>query len=554
MLPSRSSLLTLFAVRSQMSSPPHTAFRASGGNLILARLASWIEIDGRPVSLTPQLWGGVLAAGLAVGLGSLLKARVGGGEPLMAVFPILLVTCLRLGAVAGWICLTGGLLGAWYVYLGEQFSFVVNAYEARSLITALVVGVLIIGVCLLLRSSNRRLRATNAASRELTESLEQRTVQLGDLNASLSRALEDRIDAEEALVLSEAQFRASFEGAAVGKVQTNPISGRIIRVNGAFAAMLGYEPAELVDRIGRELTLEDDHEADREADRSAYQLVLDGRRPAYIREKRFVRRDGVAVWGRISATVARSPKTGEPVLTTAVVENIDEQYKAQIALVAAKHELELLLEERTATLAQRDVLLREVYHRVKNNLQLIDSLLVMQRARLTDPDARAALTALRDRVFALGLVHHQLMGSRDLKTFEIAPFLDELSTNILQGAAARGVGIAVHAMPLTVGLDFAIPLGLIMTELVTNSLKHAFPSRGGEIQVSLERGPNDTVILKVSDDGIGSNDAARDMAAGATSLGTTIIEALVKQMGGRLDARRDHGSHTEIHVPGPRLE
>ena len=533
-----------------MSSPPHTAFTASGGNLILARLASWIEIDGRPVSLTPQLLGGVLAAGLAVGLGSLLKARVGGGEPLMAVFPILLVTCLRLGAVAGWICLIGGLLGAWYVYLGEQFSFVVNAYEARSLITALVVGVLIIGVCLLLRSSNMRLRAINAASRQLAESLEQRTVQLGDLNTSLSRALDDRIHAEDALVLSEAQFRASFEGAAVGKVQTDPISGRIIRVNGAFAAMLGYEPAELVDRIGWELTLE----SDREADQAVYQFVLDGQRPAYIREKRLVRRDGVAIWGRISATIARSPKTGEPVLTTAVVENIDEQYKAQIALVAAKRELELMLEERTATLAQRDVLLREVYHRVKNNLQLIDSLLVMQRARLTDPDARAALTALRDRVFALGLVHHQLMGSRDLKTFEIAPFLEELSKNILQGAAAKGVSIAVHAMPLTVGLDFAIPLGLIMTELVTNSLKHAFPSRGGEIRVSLEHGPDEMVILKVSDDGVGSNDGVQDRPPATTSLGTTIIEALVKQLGGHLDVRRDPGSHTEIHVPGPRSE
>jgi PAS domain S-box-containing protein len=468
----------------------------------------------------------------------------------MAVFPILLVTCLRLGVVAGWICLIGGLLGAWYVYLGERFSFVVNGQEARSLVTALIVGVLIIGVCLLLRSSNIRLQATNAASLQLAKDLEARTVELGDLNAALSRALGDHTSAEEALLLSEAQFRASFEEAAVGKVQSDAVSGRIIRVNRAFAAMLGYEPIELVGRNGWELTLDDD----REAEQAAYEAVLDGQRPAYIREKRYVRRDGVAIWGRVSATVTRSPKTGEPVLTVAVIENIDEQYKAKVALVAAKQDLELLLEERTVTLAQRDVLLREVYHRVKNNLQIIDSLLVMQRARLTDPQARAALTGLRSRVFALGLVHHQLMGSSDLKTFEIAPFLEELSNNILQGAAAKGVSIAVHAMPLTVGLDFAIPLGLIMTELVTNSLKHAFPSRGGEIQVSLERGSDDVVILKVSDDGVGSNGDVPRIEPPTTSLGMTIVEALVKQMGGRLDIRRDQGSHTEIHVPGPRSE
>lgn len=532
-----------------MSRPSFTRPNLIERDLVL-RAASWIEGGDRPAPLGLAFGGGALGAGLAVCLGSLLKAHSGGGEPLIAIFPILLVTGLRLGAVAGWICLIGGLCGAWYVYLGDQFSFVVNAHEARALVTALIVGVLIIGVCFLLRSSNMRLRAASAASQALAEGLQERTAQLDELNASLSRALEDRANAEEALVLSEAQFRASFEEAAVGKLQTDPFSGKIIRANRAFAGMLGYEPAELVGRDGWALTLD----ADRDADLAAYQQVLDGRSPAYIREKRYVRRDGVTIWGRVSATVTRASKTGQPLLTVAVVENIDEQYKAKVALVAAKHELELLLEERTVTLGQRDVLLREVYHRVKNNLQIIDSLLVLQRARLTDPDARAALTALRGRVFALGLVHHQLMGSKDLKTFEIAPFLEALSQNILQGAAATGVDIAVHAMPLTVGLDFAIPLGLIMTELVTNSLKHAFPSRGGKIEVSLERGADDTVILKVSDDGIGSSAGAADATPDARSLGMTIIEALVNQMGGRLDVRRDRGSHTEIHVPGPKSE
>jgi hypothetical protein len=125
-------------------------------------------------------------------MGSLLKARVGGGEPLMVIFPILLVTCLRVGAAAGWLCLVGGLLGAWYAYLGQQFSFVINGQEARSLVTAAIVGALIIGVCVLRRSALRR-----------------------------------HAQAEDALVLSEAQFRASFENAAVGKVHTEPVSGRI---------------------------------------------------------------------------------------------------------------------------------------------------------------------------------------------------------------------------------------------------------------------------------------------------------------------------------------
>ncbi|WP_454718979.1 sensor histidine kinase [Caulobacter segnis] len=474
-------------------------------------MMSWIYGEERQSRVAMTLLGGALAAGLSVAMGSLLKARVGGGEPLMAIFPILLVTCLRLGAAAGWLCLVGGLLGAWYAYLGQQFSFVIDGQEARSLVTAAIVGALIIGVCVLRRS-----------------------------------ALERHAQAEDALVLSEAQFRASFENAAVGKVHTDPVSGRIIRVNEAFAAMLGYRPDELVDRVGWELTLEED----READQAAYQLMLSGQHAAYIREKRYVRRDGVVIWGRASATVTRSPKTGEPILTVAVVENIDDQHKAKLALVNAKQDLEVLSAEQVATIAQRDLLLREVYHRVKNNLQIIDSLLVMQRRRLSDPEAKAALAGLRSRVFALGLVHHQLMGSQDLKTFDAAPFLEELSRNVLQSGAIKDIHLSVNAMPLRVGLDFAIPLGLIVTELVTNSLKHAFPSGEGAIEVSLKRGDDDRVVLVVSDDGTSARDEAPDPP---TSLGGTIVDGLVRQLGGTLTVRRAPGFHTEINLPGPAL-
>ncbi|WP_233206742.1 sensor histidine kinase [Caulobacter sp. FWC2] len=471
---------------------------------------SWIHGDARPASLAAKVVGGALAAGLSVALGALLRAHAGGGEPLMAVFPILLVTCLRLGPVAGWLCLVGGLLGAWYVYLGQPFSFVINGQETRALVTAAIVGGLIIGVCGLRRS-----------------------------------ALRKHEQVADALILNEAQFRASFENAAVGKVQTEPVSGRIIRVNQAFAAMLGYRPEELVGRIGWELTLE----ADREADQDAYQLMLDGERPAYIREKRYVRRDGEVIWARASATVTRSPKTGHPILAAAVVENIDEQHRSRLALVNAKQDLEILSAEQAATIAQRDLLLREVYHRVKNNLQIIDSLLVMQRRRLSDPEARAALAGLRGRVFALGLVHHQLMGSQDLKTFDAAPFLEELSSNLLQGVATKDVRLSVNAMPLQVGLDFAIPLGLIVTELVTNSLKHAFPSGEGAIEVLLKRGEDDRVVLIVSDDGTAA--ASSGSEAAPASLGVTIVDGLVRQLGGTLTVRRGPGFHTEIDLPGP---
>jgi len=205
------------------------------------------------------------------------------------------------------------------------------------------------------------------------------------------------------------------------------------------------------------------------------------------------------------------------------------------------------LAERTAALEQRDLLLREVYHRVKNNLQMVDALLLMQARNLDDPDARRALTGLRGRVYALGLVHQQLMGSEDLKTFDVAPFLQELSANILQSGDHADVALSVETCPLDVGLDFAIPLGLIVTELITNSLKHAFPGGAGAISLILRRDPADEVVLTVADDGRG----LADTGGGAPGLGISLLRGLVAQLEGTMVVTSEGGMKTEIRAPMP---
>ena len=227
-----------------------------------------------------------------------------------------------------------------------------------------------------------------------------------------------------------------------------------------------------------------------------------------------------------------------------------------IALPSAA-ELERRVQERTGelstTLAQRDLLLREVYHRVKNNLQTVDGLLIMQARQLTDPAAKKALQGTRDRIYALGLVHHQLMGSDDLKTFDIAPFLNELSTNLVHGASDRA-RLSVDAVPLDVGLDFAIPLGLLVTELVTNSLKHAFPDGEGDIDVVLGRAPEGDLVLVVADNGQGyaaGGPAPRGPSKGH-GAGSSIIEGLVAQLKGTIMIQSaPGGTRTEIRMPAP---
>ncbi len=380
--------------------------------------------------------------------------------------------------------------------------------------------------------------------RELNAGLErrvaERTAELQAANARLTQALAERDLTQQALVRSEAEFRTSFEGAAVGKTQSDPQSGQLLRVNSAFARMLGYGPEELIHRSGWELTWAED----READRAGYAPLLAGRIPAYIREKRFTRRDGTPVWARVSATVARNPEDHQPFMAISVVEDIDAKRAAEAGLQAARQDLEEMVRQRTAALEQRDLLLREVYHRVKNNLQTVDALLQMQARRTSDPEAREGLASLRGRVYALGLVHQQLMSSDNLSTFDIAPFLEELSTNILQGGEHGGVTLSVDVCPLTVGLDFAIPLGLLVTELMTNSLKHAFPNGVGHITVSLAKEADGRVLLSIADNGRGQADAG-------PGLGTGIVKGLVAQMDGVMNVIEDGGLRTEIRAPAP---
>jgi len=363
---------------------------------------------------------------------------------------------------------------------------------------------------------------------------------------ALTEALDQRASAQKDLAKREEVFRVTFDAATVGKVQSDPETGRIIRANRAFADMLGYEPDELVGRTGWELTWPDDVDIEK----SDYKRVLGGEIHAYVREKRYIRKDGTPIWGRVSATIARLPENGQPNIAVAVVEDIDERYKFEVALQAAKHDLEGVVVERTTALEQRDLLLREVYHRVKNNLQIIDSLVLMQIRQLADEDAKYALQSLRSRVYALGLVHQQLMGSDDLQTFNIAPFLEQLSNNLMRASAGRNISLSVQAIPLNVGLDFAIPLGLLVTELITNSLKHAFPNGTGAIEVTLAQSGAGNIDLVVADNGKGYPGAVIGSCQ-RKGLGSSIIDGLVAQLEGTLLVESAHGTRTEICLAAP---
>lgn len=184
-------------------------------------------------------------------------------------------------------------------------------------------------------------------------------------------------------------------------------------------------------------------------------------------------------------------------------------------------------------LRDRDVLLRELHHRVKNNLQIVASLINIQASRL-DPVAQRALDACQSRISTIALVHQRLHHQKaDVARVELDVYMRELAENLHAALARPHVELAVGTAAVTLPIDAAIPCGLIVNELVTNALKYAFTTRErGQVYVGAARVEADEVEVVVADDGSGL--PADFELASTPSLGFQLVTALVEQLGGTL--------------------
>jgi two-component sensor histidine kinase len=182
------------------------------------------------------------------------------------------------------------------------------------------------------------------------------------------------------------------------------------------------------------------------------------------------------------------------------------------------------------SLAEKDALMREIHHRVKNNLQIISSLLSMQQRTLTDPASKAAVGDTRQRISALALIYRTLYQSDDLRYADARIFLTELVGQLVAGETGRGhlVTSSVEADSLVVDPDKLAPLALWLVEAVTNAQKHAFAGRGGDLKVRF-RVRGDTSVLEVQDDGPGVGEVYR------AGVGRTLMGAFAKQLRGEAE-------------------
>ena len=227
--------------------------------------------------------------------------------------------------------------------------------------------------------------------------------------------------------------------------------------------------------------------------------------------------------------------------------DISEIREAQRELQRTSDELEVRVHERTEELArrvrEREVLIREVHHRVKNNLQLVSSLLNMQGRQLKEGRLRQALEECQGRVQTIALIHQRLYQSRDLARVIFSDYASSLAASVFQaiGATPSAIELDVSVEEVSLSVERAIPCGLILNELITNAVKHGFPDgRRGTVRVDLRRLAAGRLLLAVTDDGVGLPPSldVRD----TSSLGLQLVCTLAEQLDADLRIERDVGA------------
>ncbi len=248
---------------------------------------------------------------------------------------------------------------------------------------------------------------------------------------------------------------------------------------------------------------------------------------------------------RIAAIYAKGRFTVRPLRADQAPEEIRDLAETLDAMAEAIVSRDTAIKE---SLAQKDALLREIHHRVKNNLQVITSLLNLQQRAMSDPSARAAMSDTRQRINALALIYRALYQGPDLRRVDLREFLQDLTAQLIASDQdlTGAIRTELHADDLVIDPDKLAPLALYAVEAITNAQKHAFHAQGGSLIVTFKvRG--EEAVLEIADDGVG---APGDQLAG---VGSTLMTAFARQLRGRSEiiANSQGGVTARLVFPRP---
>jgi PAS domain S-box-containing protein len=357
--------------------------------------------------------------------------------------------------------------------------------------------------------------------------------------------------AEEALRESEERFRLMVSGVKDYAIYMLDPDGRIVSWNEGAARIKGCSAGEALGRHFSMFYLPADIASGRPA-RDLKEAAEQGR---YEAEAWRVRKDGTRFWAENLLTAIRDP-SGKLRGFGKVTRDITDRRRTEEEIHRLNEDLEARVMDRTraleeanarlrGSLSEKETLLKEIHHRVKNNLQIVYSLINLQSKNVRDPKALEGLEDCRERVRAMAMVHEKLYRSKDLARIDFRDYVAELTKGLSQTYGTRGVSVRVDADEVSLGIDEAVPCGLIVHELVSNCLKHAFPSgRGGEVVVELRREGAGQLHVTVRDDGVGFP-AGMDFRS-MTSLGLQLVSGLARQLGGSVRRKEGRGTAFEV--------
>ncbi|MDB5715421.1 MAG: sensory box protein [Sphingomonadales bacterium] len=298
----------------------------------------------------------------------------------------------------------------------------------------------------------------------------------------------------------------------------------IVFANEAFQRLTGYDRFEI---LGRNCRFLQGPKTDPHSVREIRKAV-DAERPINIDLLNY-RKDGTPFWNALFVRPVRA-ENGVVQFFFASQFDVSERVEAQRQITEQKHMIEEIVKERTAALEAaleiKTTLLHEVDHRVKNNLTLMGSLLRLQSRSIPDPRLRRTLENMLERIDALSTVHRRLYESDDINQFDVGTFAHDLASDILGAAGRSDIRLRIAVEPIYIPTGKATAVGLVLNELITNAVKHAYPEgRGGELALTVFA-VDGYALIKLQDDGPGFD----PVAPSRDSIGRALIERLSRQI------------------------
>ncbi|MCX6564971.1 MAG: PAS domain S-box protein [Candidatus Aminicenantes bacterium] len=334
------------------------------------------------------------------------------------------------------------------------------------------------------------------------------------------RDITERIRSEKAIQASELRYRQLVENASEAILVVQ--DGLLKFVNRTATQMIGYPEMERISRPFPEFI----HPDDREMVVDNYRKRIAGETAQARYAFRLLTRDGGVRWVEIGAVLI--DWEGRPASLNFLTD-VTDRHKGEESI--------------QASLREKEVMLREIHHRVKNNMQVISSLFNLQAGKTANPECREILKEGQTRLRAMSLVHEKLYQSSNLSKIDLAVYIQSLADHLFNVylTDSNRIRLETDFEEVPLNINSAVPCGLILNELISNSLKHAFPEgRKGLIRIGLKRGSDDTIIIRVADDGIGF---PKDLDfRRSESLGLQITNLLVGQLEGTIELDRTNGT------------